>query len=109
MENKKQVTHWDIMEMYNPELSEKAAAWRSRLTNDTVIPRKYKELMMVAMACATRFIPGIKIHAQYALNNGATKEELFATVAQSMTIGGIPAFREGCMALSDVLTEGKEA
>ena len=102
---KKSITHWDIMAAYNPELSEKAAAWRSQLTNDQTIPRKYKELMMVAMSCATRFIPGIKVHAKYAMENGASKEELFTTIAQSMTVGVIPAFREGAIALQEILME----
>lgn len=106
MENKP-LNYWDIMESYNPELNESIAAWRTRLTNDTTIPRKYKELMMVGMACVVRYIPGIKLHAQYALENGASKDELFAAVAQAMTVGGIPAFREGAIALQEILMEGR--
>lgn len=102
MDNKMPL-HWAVMKEMGPELHDKAAAWRSHLTNDQTIPRKYKELMMVAMACAIRFTAGIKTHAEYAMANGATKEELFATIAQSMTIGGIPAYREGIHAVKDLL------
>jgi len=105
---KKVITHWDIMKELNPELNEKTAAWRTHLTNDPTIPRKYKELMMVAMSCVIRFIPGIKAHAKFAMDNGATKDELFATLAQTLTIGGIPAYREGSIALQETLLENGE-
>lgn len=97
--------HWQVMQDMSPELSAKAASWRSHLTEDQTIPRKYKELMMVAMACTLRFTAGIRTHAEYAMANGATKEELFATIAQTMTIGGIPAYREGIVTVKDLLQE----
>jgi alkylhydroperoxidase/carboxymuconolactone decarboxylase family protein YurZ len=59
--------------------------------------------MMVAMCCVIRFTGGIKVHTKYAIEMGATPKELFATAAQSMLIGGVPAYREGIMAIKEVL------
>ena len=72
------------------------------LTEDETIPRKYKELMMLAMACVIRYPEGIRTHAGYARANGASVEELYAAVAQTMTIGGIPAYRVGINTLQEL-------
>jgi len=95
--------HWAIMKQMNEELYQKATDWRVCLFKNEVIPPKYKELMMVAMFCAIRNGVGVKTHAQFALAKGATKEEIFATVAQSMLVGGVPGYREAIVAIQDLL------
>ena len=93
--------HWAIMKEMNEELYRKASEWRLCLFNNEVIPRKYKELMMVAMFCAIRNGAGAKTHGKNAIEAGATKEELFATVAQGMLVGGVPGYREAITALQE--------
>jgi 4-carboxymuconolactone decarboxylase len=99
---KKQAYHWRLMKQENPELYTKVQAWRNELSDNDVIPPKYKQLIMLAMACALRYERGIRTHGRMALEAGATREELYATVAQSMTIGGIPAYRTGCDVLEEI-------
>ena len=102
MEEKELALHWQVLYNRKPELAEKVTAWRTQLTEDETIPRKYKELMMLAMACVIRYPEGIRTHAGYARANGASVEELYAAVAQTMTIGGIPAYRVGINTLQEL-------
>jgi alkylhydroperoxidase/carboxymuconolactone decarboxylase family protein YurZ len=95
--------HWLVMKDFDEELLKKVTEFRMHLTEDDTIPPKYKELMMVAMCCVIRFTGGIKAHTKYAIEMGATPKELFATAAQSMLIGGVPAYREGIMAIKEAL------
>ncbi|WP_102346816.1 carboxymuconolactone decarboxylase family protein [Bacillus sp. Marseille-P3661] len=100
--------HWEIMEQSDPELYQKLGELRSYLTNNEIIPRKYKELMNLSMFCILRNVSGINTHAGLALNHGATKEEVFMTIAQTITIGGIPAYKEGIMATKELLEKEVE-
>lgn len=97
--------HWVIMKEYDQKMFENVSAWRDYFNNNPILPAKYKELMMVAMCCVIRFKAGIKVHAEYALEEGATKEELFAVVAQTILIGGVPAYREGILTIQGILED----
>ena len=57
---------------------------------DGVIPKKYKELMAVAVALTTQCPYCIEIHRQAAVQSGATEEELAETihVAAALRAGG---------------------
>ncbi|WP_434311621.1 carboxymuconolactone decarboxylase family protein [Hominifimenecus sp. rT4P-3] len=101
----KEWSHWDIMEQYDPELSKSVTEWRNQLGKDPVIPHKYQELMKVAMASVLRFDAAIKGHAAAAMKFGASREELFETLALSMMLGGIPAYREASTVLKEILIE----
>lgn len=94
----KMPSHWDILIGQDPELNDKVQAWRSHINNTPALERKYKELLMVSMACILRFDFGIECHAQFARDFGASKEEIFAAIEQSFCMGGIPAFRAGANA-----------
>src|ERR1700694_3560544 len=95
--------HWEIMDWFAPDLLAKVEPWRIHLLEQGVIPRKNKELMMVAMCAVARFLAGIRIHAEHALEQGATPQELFETCALSQRIGGVPAYRESVLIIDDVL------
>lgn len=95
--------HWIVMKEFDEELYRKTGDWRTQIGEDTTIPPKYKELMMVAMCCVIKFPAGVKAHAKYALEEGATPKELFMAAVQSMLIGGVPAYREGITAIKEVL------
>ena len=101
----KVTNHWELLKEMDPDLSEKIVSWRSTVESNELIPAKYQELMRVAMGCVLRFTPAIKTHAKLALEAGATKDEIFATLMQAMLMGGVPSFREAGMALCDLFNE----
>jgi len=94
--------HWLVMQKYDEEMLGKCTEWRESIMAHEAIPVKYKELIMVSMCSVIRFEAGIKVHAQYAIEEGATKDELFGAIALSLLIGGVPAYREGVMTLNEI-------
>ena len=66
---------------------------------DGAIPKKYRELMAVGIACATQCPYCIEVHVKGAKLAGATREELVeaAFVAAALRAGG--AATHGTMAL----------
>jgi AhpD family alkylhydroperoxidase len=66
---------------------------------DGAIPRKYRELLAVAVACTTQCPYCIEVHAKAAKAAGATREELVETamIAAALRAGG--AATHGAMAL----------
>ena len=95
--------HWAAMKEFDEQLYEKCAAWRDALTYNEVIPLRQKEMMMVAMTCLIRFESGIRTHVRYALAEGVSREEIFASAALTMLLGGIPAYRDGIIIIKDEL------
>ena len=69
--------HWRVMRSERPDLFEPSYEWRQNLNNNPIIPQKYKQLMMVAMACTIRYSLGIQTHARMAIEAGATKDLLW--------------------------------
>jgi AhpD family alkylhydroperoxidase len=67
--------------------------------DDGAIPRKYRELIAVAVACTTQCPYCIEVHAKAAKASGATREELAeaALLAAALRAGG--AATHGSMAL----------
>jgi len=57
-----------------------------------VLERKYKELMAVAAAVATRCVPCLANHANNAIVSGATREEVLEAAAIGVEFGGGPSF-----------------
>lgn len=105
MANSNLPPHWQVLAAQDPELNEKVQAWKSHIEEGKGLERKYKELLMVSMACVTRFNSGLRAHAKKSLQYGATKEELFAAIEQSFFIGGVPAFREGALVFAEMFPE----
>ena len=66
---------------------------------DGAVPRKYRELIAVAVACTTQCPYCIEAHAKAAKAAGATREEIAETafVAAALRAGG--AATHGAMAL----------
>ncbi len=56
------------------------------------LERKYKELMAVAVAVATRCVPCLANHANNAITRGATREEVLEAAAIGIEFGGGPSF-----------------
>ncbi len=98
--------HWTILGALDPVLNEKIKDWRTYLVNDEEsLPRKYRELINVAMATVLRAEPVILAHAKLAYQYGATKKEILATVEQALTMGGFPAFRSAMLTLDEFFQE----
>jgi alkylhydroperoxidase/carboxymuconolactone decarboxylase family protein YurZ len=97
--------HWQVMGRFDPELLDKIEPWREQLLTEGVLPLRDKELVMSAMCAVVRFLPGFTIHAERALQHGATDRELFEVCALTLLIGGVPAYRESALALEALLGE----
>ena len=95
--------HWELMKNADPELYAVTTAWRSTFFHGNAIPTKYVELMRVAMAATMRSVPTQRAHMQKAIKAGATKEEIFEMLSLILMFDGIPAYREVCLNLEDVL------
>lgn len=102
------MNHWEILKTQDEELNTKIQAWRSHINEADNLPRKYKELLMVSMSCVRLFHEGVTIHGRFALEYGATPEEVFAAVEQSIFIGGIPAFKTGAEGFFEICPEAVE-
>lgn len=77
-------------------------AWlglNSIVARDGAIPKKYRELIAVAVSCTTQCPYCIEAHAKAAKASGATREEIVeaAFVAAALRAGG--ATMHGAMAL----------
>jgi AhpD family alkylhydroperoxidase len=57
------------------------------------IPRKYKELLIVAMDCAVHNYWGVEAHTRAAVKNGATVEEVTEAMVLSIMVLGMPNYR----------------
>lgn len=58
---------------------------------ETVIPRKYRELMIMLLGCATGVPTTIKTHARLASENGASLEEVGEALRMAFLICGVQA------------------
>ena len=95
--------HWELMKQMDPALDEKTTAWRGQICATGAIPKKYVELIHVAMAATMRSVPTQKSHMKKAIQLGATKEEIFEMLSLVLMFCGIPAYREVCLNLEDIL------
>lgn len=66
---------------------------------DGAIPRKYRELIAIAVACTTQCPYGLDVHARAAKGAGATREEVSkaAMLAAALRAGG--AVNHGALAV----------
>jgi alkylhydroperoxidase/carboxymuconolactone decarboxylase family protein YurZ len=73
------------------------------------LPRKTKELIMVAITCALNRPRGVRLHIERALNLGAAPKEILEAVEVAAIPGGMPGLWLGAETLSDVLkAKGQE-
>ena len=62
-------------------------AFDAAVLKEGAIPRKYKELMALAVALTTQCPYCLEIHKGAAINAGATKEELAETIVWALRAG----------------------
>ena len=92
--------HWELMDEMSPEMRSAYLKFTSMANEGEIIPKKYRELMVLGMACVLRSAPAVKTHAQTAVEKyGATKEEIFMLLSTGMCLGGVTAYREACFSL----------
>lgn len=68
---------------------------------DGVIPKKYKELMAIAVALTTQCTYCIEVHRKAALDAGATEEEFAETIHVAAALRAGAAVTHGTHLLSD--------
>ncbi len=67
---------WQRLEPLDPVLTQKATDLRDHVFADGRLSRATKELIYLGMSCVIRFPDGVRIHAQRALEHGASREEV---------------------------------
>ena len=72
---------------------------------DGALPRKTKELIMVAITCALSRPRGVRLHVERALAVGATPREVLEAVEVAAIPGGMPGLWLGVETLHDILKE----
>ncbi len=69
---------------------------------------KYKELIAVGLSIGMRCIPCVAYHANEAIRNGASKQEVLDAAAIGVEFGGGPSFVVARNELLDVLEQIEE-
>ena len=82
-----------------PEVSKAFGEFDKLAYADGAIPKKYKELMAIAVALTTRCPYCIEVHRQAATKAGATENELAETVFVAAAVCGSSAVTHGTHAL----------
>ncbi len=70
--------------------------------NDINIPRKYRELIVMAMGMATGTETTTKVHAKLALENGASLDEIFEVIRIVFFTCGVTKLLPAIETLSDL-------
>jgi len=98
-------SHWDMMKEFDLGMYEKMMAYREHIFEMLEMDKKRIELILLGMCCIMRSQEAIRLHAERALNFGATKKEIFEVVARSLTTGGIPSYRTASLALKELFMD----
>lgn len=77
------------------------AAWQQEVLagSDNAVPRKYAELMAVAVALTTQCVYCIEAHTTAASEAGATEQELAETIMIASALRAGAAFSHGFVAM----------
>lgn len=102
------IDFWDRMSKTDPELAEKAIALRDYVFQEGTLSQTTKELIYVGICCSMRLPIATRVHAERALERGATRAQVYEAVALSVVAAGIPAYREAVTLLQDVLWPTKK-
>lgn len=74
------------------------------VARDSDIPRKYKELILMACSAVIRYGSSVRTHGAEAMYQGATDREVIEALSLASLTGGFTALIEGIEALGDQLT-----
>lgn len=100
---------WDTLAEWDARFLEGYLAFRSAPRENGPLPKKVKELIMIAInASATHlYAPGVRRHIQNALNEGATPAEILEAI-ELTTVVGIHACNVGVPILVEELRKHDE-
>lgn len=84
-----------MLERYSPGAMEGFYRLRRATTVESSLPKKVRELIIVAIESALRKDPSE--HAKYAVEAGATPQEVHDAVALSLWLAGMPAYHAGML------------
>ncbi|KAF5075374.1 Carboxymuconolactone decarboxylase family protein [anaerobic digester metagenome] len=90
LENKK--INEKRLEQEAPDLYNGFMAMASHYYKEGSLSTKYKQLMSVTAAVATKCVPCMVISAKNAINAGATREEVMEAAAIGIKFGGASAY-----------------
>jgi alkylhydroperoxidase/carboxymuconolactone decarboxylase family protein YurZ len=98
---------YDLIAEMDPEYFDKLKGIYVDATfgRDGALPRKIKELIMVAITCALSRPRGVRLHAERALALGAAPREVLEAVEVAAIPGGMPGLWLGVETLHEILTE----
>jgi alkylhydroperoxidase/carboxymuconolactone decarboxylase family protein YurZ len=74
------------------------------LVRESEIPRKYKELILMACSAAVRYGSSTRTHGTEAMYHGASDKEVIEALSLASLTAGFTAFIDGIEALGDKLT-----
>lgn len=98
-----------VIKQIDPAAEEKIGAYAAHtIARDSKIPRKYKELILMACSAAIRYGSSTRTHGMEAMYYGATDEEIIEVLSLVSMSSGFTAFIDGIEALGDQLTLNKE-
>ncbi len=91
-----------------PELLDAWLKIRSIGIPGGVIPRKYRELILLGINLVRRYPSGIENHLRGAMDAGATKEEVMEVIATAIISSAAPSMYNGPRALRAELERRKK-
>lgn len=95
----------EVIKTIDPELEQRISGYTGyALGTESEIPRKYKELILMACSAAVRYGSSTRTHGSEAMYHGATDKEVVEALALASLTAGFTAFIDGIEALGDQLT-----
>ena len=98
--------HWrEIIKSVDSTLEQHIAAFTGHvLATESEIPRKYKELILMACSAAIRSRSETRKRGCEAMHHGASDKEIIETLALTSLTSGVTAFVDGIEVLGDQFT-----
>ena len=94
-----------IIKSVDPALEQHVTAFTGHvLETESEIPRKYKELILMACSAAIRSGPGTRKRGCEAMHHGASDKEIMEALALASLASGFAVFADGIEALADQIT-----
>jgi alkylhydroperoxidase/carboxymuconolactone decarboxylase family protein YurZ len=90
-----------MMDEALPRGIERYYGLRNRILCDGALPRRIKELTLVAVNAAGLYDEGLRIHAIGVMNTGGSRKELLEGLLLAFIGGGIVAWLEGIRVLEE--------
>lgn len=84
----------DLLKRESPEVGVRFAEFVQAQGKAPGLDAKTRELVMTALLAAHRNLRGVKIHAQRAVKEGATRAEVVGAVVMNLHISGLTSVNE---------------